>query len=167
MQLIEGMRLPRPHLCPLEVWNSMEKCWYSDPDERPSFKELKTFLYQLYSSLKDSNKETKTANDGSEASSDHCKTIYAGLMNSQSMLTQYNAICEYNLKYLSVLEEEEMGSAEVKKQKEKSLLYLSPRRLSQSAPESIDKEHISEACQITTNMSSSIVDIRKSVLTIH
>ena len=167
MELIEGMRLPRPHLCPLEVWTSIEKCWNSDPDERPSFKELKTFLYQQYSSQQDSNKETKPANSGVQTPSDHCKTCYIGLMNNQSMLTQYNAICEYNLNYLTVLEEKEMGSGEIKKQKDKSLLYLSPIRLCQSAPESIDKTEFDEAGQIAGNITTPLVDIRKSVETLH
>ena len=167
MELIEGMRLPRPHLCPLEVWASIEKCWNSDPDERPSFKELKLFLYQQYSSQEYSNKETEPANDGFETPSDHFKTCYAGLMNNQSMLTQYNAICEYNLNYLSVLEEEEMGLARATKQKDKSPLYLSPIRQCQSAPESIDKTHSVEASRIAVTTTTSIVDIRKSVDTIH
>ena len=53
--LIEGMRLPRPHLCPLEIWNLIEKCWLSDlliPDTSGTkslfYTILNFFLSQVY-----------------------------------------------------------------------------------------------------------------------
>ena len=132
------MRLPRPHLCPLEVWNLIEKCWYSDPDERPSFKELKTFLYQQYSIQIEKSKARAEADDKNKTPSTNYQTCYEGMLNNQSMQNQFNAICEYNLNYLSVLEEKEMGSPEDNVREENSLLYLSPKRQYKQHTESIE-----------------------------
>ena len=122
------MRLPRPHLCPLEIWNLIEKCWYSDPDERPSFKELKTFLHHQYSIQIKKNKAREKADDKNKTPSTNYQTCYEGMLNNQTMQNQFNAICEYNLNYLSVLEEKEMGTPGDNMKEENSLLYLSPKR---------------------------------------
>ncbi|KAL1117238.1 hypothetical protein AAG570_004564 [Ranatra chinensis] len=38
--LEKGERLPQPHICTIEVYMVMIKCWMLDPEVRPSFKEL-------------------------------------------------------------------------------------------------------------------------------
>ncbi|KAK6626910.1 hypothetical protein RUM44_009387 [Polyplax serrata] len=38
--LEKGERLPQPHICTIEVYMVMVKCWMLDADTRPSFKEL-------------------------------------------------------------------------------------------------------------------------------
>ncbi|XP_014252271.1 epidermal growth factor receptor isoform X2 [Cimex lectularius] len=41
LELLEkGERLPQPHICTIDVYMSMIKCWMKDPESRPSFKEL-------------------------------------------------------------------------------------------------------------------------------
>ena len=133
-----GMRLPRPHLCPLEVWNLIEKCWCSDPDERPSFKELKTFLYQQYLIQTEKNKASAEADDKNKTPSTNYQTCYEGMLNNQTMQNQFNAICEYNLNYLSVLEEKEMGSPGDNVKEENSLSYLCPKRHSTQHTEFVE-----------------------------
>ena len=62
-------------------------------------------------------------------------------------------------------EEEEMKSAQMKNYK--YLLCLFAMRLCQSAPESIDKTEFDKEGQIAGNIITPLVDIRKSVETIH
>ena len=133
-----GMRLPCPHLCPLEIWSLIEKCWCSDPGERPSFKELKTFLYQQYLIQTEKNKAREEADDKNTTPSTNYQTCYEGMLNNQSMQNQFNAICEYNLNYLSVLEEKEMGSPGDNMKEENSLSYLTPKRHCNQHTESIE-----------------------------
>ncbi|PAV69205.1 hypothetical protein WR25_01548 [Diploscapter pachys] len=40
--LREGNRLPKPELCPDEMYELMEKCWNMNPEDRLSFDELKS-----------------------------------------------------------------------------------------------------------------------------
>ncbi|PAV84342.1 hypothetical protein WR25_08956 [Diploscapter pachys] len=40
--LKEGNRLPKPELCPDEMYELMEKCWSINPEDRLSFDELKS-----------------------------------------------------------------------------------------------------------------------------
>ncbi|KAM9465702.1 protein-tyrosine kinase 2-beta isoform 2-T4 [Clarias gariepinus] len=40
IQLEQGMRLPKPELCPPALYSLMTCCWTYDPKERPSFTEL-------------------------------------------------------------------------------------------------------------------------------
>jgi tyrosine-protein kinase len=40
----KGDRLEKPKLCPLDVYEMMRKCWSTEPDERPSFSELRDFF---------------------------------------------------------------------------------------------------------------------------
>ena len=134
------MRLPRPHQCPLEVWNLIEKCWYSDPNERPSFKELKTFLYQQYSIQTEKRIVREEADGKNKTPSTNYQTCYEAMLNNQSMQNQFNAICEYNLNYLSVLEEKEMGSPGDNMKEENSLSYLSPKRHCNQHTESIEMD---------------------------
>ncbi|XP_072346951.1 non-receptor tyrosine-protein kinase TYK2 [Scyliorhinus torazame] len=42
--LERGQRLPCPKSCPLEVYQQMNKCWQSDPAQRPAFKNLIAFF---------------------------------------------------------------------------------------------------------------------------
>ncbi|KAI4877546.1 hypothetical protein NFI96_019012 [Prochilodus magdalenae] len=39
-QLEQGIRLPKPELCPPALYSLMTRCWSYDPSERPSFTEL-------------------------------------------------------------------------------------------------------------------------------
>ncbi|KAL7871810.1 hypothetical protein SRHO_G00067930 [Serrasalmus rhombeus] len=39
-QLEQGIRLPKPDLCPPALYSLMTRCWSYDPSERPSFTEL-------------------------------------------------------------------------------------------------------------------------------
>uniref|UniRef100_A0A914PUR5 receptor protein-tyrosine kinase n=1 Tax=Panagrolaimus davidi TaxID=227884 RepID=A0A914PUR5_9BILA len=49
--LNEGKRLPRPHFCPLELYNVMLWCWDESPDDRPNFDALKSDIRALYSHI--------------------------------------------------------------------------------------------------------------------
>ncbi|MCJ8736756.1 hypothetical protein PDJAM_G00016090 [Pangasius djambal] len=48
MQLEQGMRLPKPELCPPALYSLMTCCWTYDPKERPSFTELVCKLSDVY-----------------------------------------------------------------------------------------------------------------------
>ncbi|XP_041032934.1 non-receptor tyrosine-protein kinase TYK2 [Carcharodon carcharias] len=50
--LERGQRLPCPKSCPLEVYHLMNKCWESDPTQRPTFQELIPFFQRLYERYK-------------------------------------------------------------------------------------------------------------------
>lgn len=43
----EGYRLEKPKHCKSSLFNVISKCWYSDPNKRPSFTELKQDLLNL------------------------------------------------------------------------------------------------------------------------
>ena len=36
----EGYRLPKPAICPEDLYEVMKSCWDADPDARPTFAEL-------------------------------------------------------------------------------------------------------------------------------
>lgn len=40
----EGYRLPKPAICPENIYDMMGKCWYYNPRDRPTFKVLEDFL---------------------------------------------------------------------------------------------------------------------------
>ncbi|KAI5102476.1 protein-tyrosine kinase 2-beta isoform X1, partial [Silurus meridionalis] len=48
MQLEQGMRLPKPELCPPALYSLMTCCWTYDPKERPSFTQLVCKLNDVY-----------------------------------------------------------------------------------------------------------------------
>ncbi|KAG7328414.1 hypothetical protein KOW79_008358 [Hemibagrus wyckioides] len=48
IQLEQGMRLPKPELCPPALYSLMTCCWTYDPKERPSFTELVCKLNEVY-----------------------------------------------------------------------------------------------------------------------
>ncbi|TSO25140.1 Protein-tyrosine kinase 2-beta [Bagarius yarrelli] len=48
MLLEQGMRLPKPELCPPAFYSLMTCCWAYDPKERPSFAELVCKLSDVY-----------------------------------------------------------------------------------------------------------------------
>ncbi|MCI4382556.1 hypothetical protein PGIGA_G00016150 [Pangasianodon gigas] len=48
IQLEQGMRLPKPELCPPALYSLMTCCWTYDPKERPSFTELVCKLSDVY-----------------------------------------------------------------------------------------------------------------------
>ncbi len=39
-QVVAGYRLPKPDLCPEEIYKIMERCWDKVADIRPSFSDL-------------------------------------------------------------------------------------------------------------------------------
>jgi len=51
----DGYRLPNPAdkqiTCPPRLYEIMTKCWQAEPDERPSFAELRDFFYSLCAEL--------------------------------------------------------------------------------------------------------------------
>ncbi|XP_037102165.1 protein-tyrosine kinase 6b [Syngnathus acus] len=44
----EGYRMPAPPGCPPFLYEMMSKCWNSDPEQRPSFWQLKEQMYNIY-----------------------------------------------------------------------------------------------------------------------
>ncbi|XP_072104469.1 non-receptor tyrosine-protein kinase TYK2 [Mobula birostris] len=53
IELLErGRRLPCPKSCPWEVYQLMNKCWDSDPAQRPKFQELFPIFQKLYERYK-------------------------------------------------------------------------------------------------------------------
>lgn len=44
---VEGERLPKPDLCPSEIFQLMSQCWAHKPADRPSFSVLKEFLCEV------------------------------------------------------------------------------------------------------------------------
>ena len=47
-QVCDGERLPRPSRCPESVYAVMQKCWAKRPQDRPSFRDLRNDLLELY-----------------------------------------------------------------------------------------------------------------------
>ena len=47
-QVCEGERLPKPTRCPESVYAVMQKCWARSPQGRPSFRDLRNDLQELY-----------------------------------------------------------------------------------------------------------------------
>lgn len=43
----EGYRLEKPEHCKRELYNIMYYCWAQNPDDRPTFSDLVTFLKHL------------------------------------------------------------------------------------------------------------------------
>ena len=41
----KGYRIPRPDICPREVYDVILSCWNCNPPPRPSFDFLNTFLH--------------------------------------------------------------------------------------------------------------------------
>lgn len=42
--LRSGMRLNRPKICTTQLYNLMRECWLENPEERPTFQEIKEQL---------------------------------------------------------------------------------------------------------------------------
>uniref|UniRef100_A0A914DBG1 Protein kinase domain-containing protein n=1 Tax=Acrobeloides nanus TaxID=290746 RepID=A0A914DBG1_9BILA len=51
--LNEGKRLERPSFCPENIYNLMASCWFYDPNERPSFEQLREELRAILEAGKD------------------------------------------------------------------------------------------------------------------
>ncbi|RZF39310.1 hypothetical protein LSTR_LSTR014900, partial [Laodelphax striatellus] len=49
--LRDGYRLSQPLNCPDELFEVMKECWRNDPDARPTFVQLLTFLNEFSSTL--------------------------------------------------------------------------------------------------------------------
>lgn len=49
--VVKGYRLSKPENCPDNVWNVVEQCWKSDPDERPSFRSIYQNLKGMFMSI--------------------------------------------------------------------------------------------------------------------
>ena len=47
-----GIRLPAPEYCPTSIASLIQACFNEDPNERPTFSQLKKIISQSYSSLK-------------------------------------------------------------------------------------------------------------------
>ena len=47
-RVCEGERLPRPSRCPESVYAAMQKCWATTAQDRPSFRDLRNNLLELY-----------------------------------------------------------------------------------------------------------------------
>ena len=89
-ELESGIRLSSPIYCPHTIWKLMQSCWKSNPDTRPSFKQLKTSLWQdmYFPKTSDNIKEEDT--------------IYQAILGDTSMKMKYNAICHNNTVYLDM-----------------------------------------------------------------
>eukprot|EP00049_Salpingoeca_infusionum_P004816 m.84059 g.84059 ORF g.84059 m.84059 type:complete len:711 (-) comp12736_c0_seq5:226-2358(-) len=48
-RLESGYRMPKPEGCPPKIYQLMRDCWHADPQQRPSFKDIKTALETMYS----------------------------------------------------------------------------------------------------------------------
>ena len=46
-EVMEGRRLPAPQYCPLVVANIIQRCWITDPSQRPDFTQLKARLARI------------------------------------------------------------------------------------------------------------------------
>ena len=51
--LLNGMRLNVPKFCPDVIGQQMTRCWQVNPDERPSFAELKKHIYEEVKAIDD------------------------------------------------------------------------------------------------------------------
>ena len=51
-----GDRLPLPELCPPSLYNLLLHCWRYEPTERPTIKQVESFLYDLLNSLSSDEK---------------------------------------------------------------------------------------------------------------
>ena len=86
-ELESGIRLSSPIYCPQNIWVLMQSCWKSDPNSRPSFK-------QLGSSLMHDIHFPKSSNNGNALKEE--ETIYRDILGDSSMKMRYNAICHSN-----------------------------------------------------------------------
>ena len=89
-ELESGIRLSSPIFCPHNIWKLMQSCWKSNPDTRPSFKQLKASLWQdiHFPKISDNVKEEDT--------------IYQAILGDTSMKKKFNAICKNNTAYLQI-----------------------------------------------------------------
>ena len=47
--LEKGYRMDRPDGCPIDVYHLMRRCWMWDPKDRPTFKEARHMLDNMFS----------------------------------------------------------------------------------------------------------------------
>jgi len=47
-QIANGFRLPKPELCPDELYEIVQRCWNMDPDHRPSFVSIAKQLERMW-----------------------------------------------------------------------------------------------------------------------
>ena len=58
----EGHRLPKPEICPDDVYHIMLACWVENPNDRPSFSELHNQMLSFVEKYKDTNEEESMYN---------------------------------------------------------------------------------------------------------
>ena len=65
MELKMGIRLPTPEYCPLAIGNLIQTCFIEQPNERPSFFEIKESVLVAYSGIKRAGRTmiTNTSNN--------------------------------------------------------------------------------------------------------
>ena len=59
-ELEQGIRLPKPHLCPTPIAEIMSQCFMANPSDRPSFEDLKCMIQLAFNQLKET---PATSND--------------------------------------------------------------------------------------------------------
>ena len=84
-----GMRLPTPKCCPDQIENLLRKCFFTKPDERPDFKDVKVLLESGYQSLYFKPKKTQTPLNHQYVQMD---TPALNKVKSPAMKNRYDAV---------------------------------------------------------------------------
>ena len=71
-QVCEGERLPRPSTCPESVYTVMQKCWARTAQGRPSFRDLRNDLLELYGAAVLEGRAAGAAQDGEQDAARTC-----------------------------------------------------------------------------------------------
>ena len=100
----------------------MHSCWKTDPDSRPSFKQLKLLLYQdkLF---------PKPPQEGCESDEHH--SVYSDVLGDTSMREKYKTICKENRGYLDL---------EIPSSSKKSHIEFSSKKSQQEGLNDVSKE---------------------------
>ena len=65
-ELRSGIRLPDPDHCPTSIALLIQSCFKEEPNDRPSFSQLKTTIYESHNNLKRQNEEAMSNAIGGE-----------------------------------------------------------------------------------------------------
>ncbi|KAK8780923.1 hypothetical protein V5799_017734 [Amblyomma americanum] len=65
--LDQGLRMPKPEICPNELYEVMRQCWHHDPAQRPTFAELVDDITFLTTCLKRKKRNTIVRLDAASA----------------------------------------------------------------------------------------------------
>lgn len=94
--LSRGFRLPSPDFCPLEISSLMQRCFLENPNDRPSFKEIKTYVEYGFNVLVNEVHSNKNKNTHRECNTQYAKIVPITDMLDETMKEQYTKMKREN-----------------------------------------------------------------------